>query len=179
MAIISYNRGIRQLIMAPWNGVDQYGTSYPITGARNANLQWTVESDELRGDDVVLDRYTKLVSVNATLQNAAIDLTVFNMWLGGTLINNAAYYDMYVGDTGEVPFLAIAGRIVGSGGKGDLHFFIPKAKLSGNLQLNAQVDTYLIPQADFQGVHEGAKNGMLRLRHFNNSTPVTIPLATS
>jgi hypothetical protein len=86
-----------------------------------------VESDELRGDDVVLDRYTKLVSANVTIQNAAVDLMILNQWLGGTLSSNANYYDMYVGDTGEVPYIAIAGRVVGSGGKGDLHFFIPKA----------------------------------------------------
>lgn len=180
MAIQSYNRGVRDMKLALWGPADgAYSPAVDVLGARMANLSWVVESDELRGDDVVLDRYTKLVSASLTIAQAAVDLAIFNMILGGTLTNHAQYYDLMVGDTGEVPFLGIAGRVVGSGGKGDLHFFLPKAKLSGNLQLNAQVDTYLIPQADFQGVHESATTGMLRLRHYNVPTALTIPLATT
>lgn len=178
--LLSYNRGIRGLAMATWGPAEnQYGTMYPITGARTANLQWVVESDELRGDDVVLDRYTKMVSATLTINNAAVDLNILDMWLGGTLVSNANYYDLKVADTDDVPYIAIVGHVVGSGGVGDLHFFLPKAKLAGNLQLNAQVDSYLIPQADFQGVQEGPTNGMLRLRHYNITHALAIPLATS
>jgi hypothetical protein len=77
-----------------------------------------------------------------------------------------------------VPYLAIAGRISGSQGR-DTHFFLPKSALAGNLQLNAQVDSYLIPQMDMQGVNEGPINGMLRLRQFLVPTALTIPLATT
>jgi hypothetical protein len=177
--LISYNRGIKGLAMATWNSENSYGAMYPITGARAANLQWVVESDELRGDDVVLDRYTTLVSATLTINEASIDLNTLDMWLGGTLVSNANYYDLKVADTDTVPYIAITGHIVGSGGVGDLHFFLPKAKLAGNLQLNAQVDSYLIPQADFQGVQEGPINGMLRLRHYNITHVLAIPLATS
>ena len=46
--ILSHNhRGIRGLAMAIWTAENSYGTLYPITGARGANLQWVVESDEL------------------------------------------------------------------------------------------------------------------------------------
>jgi len=75
--------------------------------------------------------------------------------------------------------VAIAGRIVGSGGGSDLHLFIPKAKLSGNLQYQAQLNNYLIPAAEFQGVHEGTQNGMMRVRKFTALTGLDIPLRTS
>lgn len=177
--LLSYNRGVKGLAMATWNAENSYGALYPITGARTANLQWVVESDELRGDDVVLDRYTTLVSATLSIANAAIDLNIMDMWLGGTLVSNANYYDLKVADTDVVPYIALVGHVVGSGGLGDLHFFLPKAKLSGNLQLSAQTDSYLVPQADFQGVQEGPINGMLRLRHYNVNHPLAIPLATS
>lgn len=179
MATKSFNRGVRDLKLSVWTAENSYGPAYDVLGVRNANLQWVTESDELRGDDVVLDRYSKLVSVNLTIQEASVDLETLDMILGGTLVSNANYYDLMIGDNDEIPYLAVAGRVVGSGGKGDFQFFVPKAKLSGNLQLNAQVDTYLIPQWDMQGVHEGSVNGMLRLRHFANATELTIPLATS
>jgi len=177
--LLSYNRGVKGLGMAVWKGENNYDPMYPITGARTANLSWVVESDELRGDDVVLDRYTTMVSATLSIANATIDLNIFDMWLGGTLVSNANYYDLKVADTDVVPYICIVGHIVGSGGAGDLHFMLPKAKLSGNLQLNAQVDTYLVPQADFQGVQEGPINGMLRLRHYNVFHPLAIPLAAA
>lgn len=180
MAILqSFNRGVRDLKMAVWLAENSYGPAYDILGARAANLSYTIESDELRGDDVVLDRNTKIVAAALSIAQASVDLIVADMILGGTLVSNAVYYDLKIGDADEVPYLAIAGRIAGSGGAGDLQFLLPKAKLSGNLQLNAAVDSYLIPAADFQGVNEGTINGMLRMRHFFLATGLEIPLRTT
>jgi hypothetical protein len=180
MAVLqSFNRGIRDLKIATWDGANDWGTAYDILGARVANLSWTIESDELRGDDVVLDRFTKVVAATVSIAMASVDLIVADMIMGGTLLSNSDYYDLKIGEADEVPFVGLAGRVVGSGGAGDLHFLIPKAKLSGNFNFNASVDTYMIPAADFQGVHEGTENGMLRLRHFFLPTALEIPLRTS
>lgn len=178
MALQSYYRGIRDLKIATWTAENSYGTAYDMLGARAASLTWVVETDELRGDDVVLDRYTKLVSVTIAVEQAAVDLTVTDMLMGGTLVNNASYYDLMIAEADEVPYVAIAGRVVGTG-LYDLQFFVPKAKLAGNLELAAQLDTYMIPQAEFQGVNEGAANGMLRLRNFTARTALEIPLRTT
>lgn len=175
--IQSYNRGIKDIKISAWTAENSYGAAYDILAGRGANLQWVVQTDELRGDDVVVDRFTSLVSTTITINEASIDLTVFNMLLGGILTSSAAYYDFYVASAVDAPYVAIAGRISGSGGK-DVHFLVPKCKISGNLQLNAQVDTYMIPQFDMQGVNEGTINGMLRIRQFLVPTALTIPLAT-
>jgi len=179
MSLQTYHRGLRDVKIAAWNGVASYGTAYDVLGAREMSIEWVLETDELRGDDVVLDRFSKLVSVTFRLANAAVDLDLLDMLLGGTLVYNSDYYDFVVGENDEVPYVAIAGRVVGSGGIGDLHMFVPKAKLAGNLQYSAQLDTYLIPSATMQGVHEGTVNGMLRFRNFTVSTGLEIPLRTS
>ncbi len=142
-------------------------------------MTWVVETDELRGDDVVLDRFTKLVSVTVAIEQASVDLEAADMLLGGTLQSDAQYEDLMIAEDDEVPYIGIAGRVVGSGGAADLHFLAPKCKLAGNLTLQAQVDTYMLPQAEFQGVHEGTINGMLRLRKFTAATALEIPLRTS
>lgn len=178
MAFQTFYRGIRDLRIANWAAEASYGTAYDVLGVRSASLTWVVETDELRGDDVVQDRYTKLVSVTVAIEQAALNLTVLDMILGGTLVNNANYYDLMIAESDEVPFIAIAGRVVGSSIY-DTHFFVPKAKLAGNLQLTAQVDTYMLPGAEFQGVNEGATNGMLRLRTYAARTGLEIPLRTT
>lgn len=179
MATKTFHRGLRDLKIAAWNSANSYGTAYDVLGSREMTAEWVVQSDQLEGDDVVLDRYSKITSVTLRLAHASVDLDVLDLLMGGTLVSNASYEDFIIGETDEVPYVAIAGRVVGSGGGSDLHMFIPKAKLSGNLQYQAQLNQYLIPAAEFQGVHEGAANGIMRLRKFTALTALEIPLRTS
>ena len=175
----TFHRGIRDLKIALWLAENSYGPAYDLLGARNATIAWQIETDELRGDDVVLDRYAKPVSVTVDLEQASVDLTAIDLFVGGTLVYNADYYDLSIKEGDEVPYLTIAGRVVGSGGTSDLQFLVPKAKIAGNLQLQAQLDQYMLPQAQFQGVHEGDTNGMIRFRHFTALTALEIPLRTT
>lgn len=179
MGTKSFHRGIRDLKISSWIAENSYGTFYDILGARNMSVSWQVETDELGGDDVILDRFTKMISVTVNIEQAAVDLTVINMLMGGTLVSGVAYEDLRITEADEVPYVALAGRIVGSGGTSDLHIFVPKAKLSSPLQLTAQYQTYILPSAEFQGVNEGTINGMMRLRKFSAPTALEIPLKTA
>lgn len=180
MAILqTIHRGLRQMKIASWTAEDSYGTEYLIRGARRMSVTLVVESDELRGDDVVLDRYTKIVSATVEVEEATVDLTAYDMMTGSTLVSNADYEDVKISESEEVPYIAVAGRVVGSGGIGDLHIFLPKCKMSGNLALNAQLDTFVLPGAQFQAVSEGTINGIYRLRNFRTPTALAIPLRTS
>ena len=179
MGTRTFHRGIRDMKIASWASEGSYGTAYDILGARNMSVEWVVETDQLEGDDVVLDRYTKPVSVTVRIEQASVDLEVVDMLMGGTLVSNADYEDIFVGEDDEVPYIAVAGRVVGSGGSSDLHIFVPKCKLASNLQLQAQLNTYMLPGAEFQGVNEGSTNGMFRLRKFTDLTALEIPLRTT
>ena len=181
MGLQTFHRGIRDIKIAAWNGVGSYGTAMDVLGAREMSVEFVMETDELRGDDVVLDRFSKLVSANFRLSNAAVDLSLLDVLMGGTLVSNANYEDFMITQNDEVPFVAVAGRVVGSGGNGDLQFFAPKCKIAGNLQYSAQLDQYLIPQVQMQAVYEGPSttHGIVRLRNFTAATALEIPLRTS
>lgn len=179
MATKTYHRGIRGMVIAPWIAANSYGTFYPVKGARNMSIEWVLETDQLIGDDVVLDRYSKVVSVTARMEQAAVDLAIVDYILGGQLVSNGQYEDFMIAESEEVPYVALAGRVVGSGGTSDLHILVPKAKVSGNLTLSATQGAYMLPTAEFQGVHEGDVNGMARLRKFFIPTAVEIPLRTT
>lgn len=179
MGAKTFHRGLRDLKIAAWTAENTWGTAYDVLGAREMSVEWTMETDQLEGDDVVLDRYTKLVSVTLNLAHASVDLEALDVMMGGTLVSNASYEDFKVAESDEVPYIGIAGRIVGSSSASDLHMLIPKAKLAGNLQYRAALNTYLIPSAQFQGVHEGTVNGMMRLRKFTALTGLEIPLRTT
>jgi len=179
MATKTYHRGIRQMALAPWIAENSYGTAYQIKGARNMSVEWVVETDELMGDDVSLDQYAKITSVTVRLEQAAVDLAIVDYLLGGTLVSNADYEDFMIGENDEIPYIAIAGKIVGSGGGSDLHVFVPKAKLSGNLAMSATTGSYMLPNAELRGVQEGTINNMMRMRKFTAITGLEIPLRTT
>lgn len=177
MALQTIHRGLRKMVMAPWQATGSYGTSLPVRGARNMGVALVVESDQLIGDDVVLDRNTKIIAADVNWEIATLDLELLDAIVGGALIMTADYYDWQVGEDDEVPYVGIAGRVVGSSAQGDLHIFIPKAKLSGNLSIQAQQGAYLLPNGTFQGVDD---DGLIAdLRNFTAATALEIPLRTT
>lgn len=178
MGLKRFLRGIRDLKIATWNSEGSWGTAYDVLGARAMAVELVVETDELRGDDVVLDRYSKIVAATFRVEHASVDLEVGYMMTGGTFVSNADYEDLLITEESNIPYLGIAGRVVGSQGNYDVHIFAPKAKIAGNLALQAQVDTYMIPQAEFQAVSDGDQ-GIVRLRNFTALTALEIPLRTS
>lgn len=177
MAQQTVHRGLRKLVVAQWIANGSYGTSYSIRGARSMGVDLVVETDQLVGDDVVLDRYTKIIAAEANVEVATVDLELFDTIVGGTLVNNADYYDWTFGEEDEIPYVGLAGRIVGSSGSADLHIFIPKAKMSGNLSIQAQQGAYLLPNTSFQGVDD--EGSIARLRNFTAPTALEIPLRTA
>lgn len=178
-AIQTFHRGLRKLIVAPWSAENSYGTAHAVKGAQNMGVTIVYETDEARGDDAVLDRHSKPISVTVTMQEATVDLSLWSILTGGTLISSADYYDVMHAEDDETPYVALAGRIVGSGGVGDLHIFIPKAKISASPQFNATQDAYVFPSYEFQGVMEGTINGLYRFRNFTAPTALAIPLRTA
>lgn len=178
-SIQTFHRGLRQLKVAPWVATNSYGAVHTVLGAQNMGLTIVYETDEARGDDSVLDRYSKVISVTVTMQEATVDLSLWSILTGATLLSNSDYYDVMHDEDDETPYVALAGRVVGSGGNGDLHVFVPKAKISNSPQFNATQDAYVFPSYEFQGVKEGAVNGMYRFRNFTAPTALDIPLRTA
>lgn len=180
MALQTFHRGIRDAKIAAWLGENNYGPAYDIKGIRNASLTWVMESGQLEGDDVILDQFTNIISVTLNFEQAAVDLEVLDILSGGTLVSNASYEDLVIGqEASAIPYIAFAGSVYASDAATVLHFFVPKAKISGNLQFQAQYGQYLLPGAEFSGVYEGETNGMLRFRKFTAETALEIPLRTT
>jgi hypothetical protein len=175
----TFHRGIRSLVIAEWQAENTYGAPYRILGARRASLRWEIETDTLRGDDRDLDVFSEPSAVTISWEQASVDLDVVALLMGATLVYNADYEDLMIGEADAPQYIAISGRIVGSGGANDLHFFVPKAKISSALEFTAQLDTYMLPATELRGVHEGPINSMLRWRKFTAPTQTDIPMRTA
>lgn len=178
MGIQSFHRGLRQLAIASHTSPGVYGTEYVIKGARSLSATFNMEVEELRGDDVVIDQFAKLISVTFSLAYAAVDLEALDILMGGTLVSNASYEDFLMSQGDDSPYFAVAGRVVGSGGTNDLHIMAGRCRVSGNVAYQAQLDTYIIPALEIKAVYEDGI-GIARMRNFTAPTALEIPLRTS
>lgn len=178
MAIESFHYGIRDAKIATWTDVNSYGTAVDVGAIHDFGVTLELETAELDGDDVVVDRFAKVKSVMANIVYGSVNQQVLAILSGGTLVSNAQYEDVLLAQADNIPYFAIAGRVMSSGAP-DMHIFIPKCKISGNLAYKAQYGTYLVPSLDIQGVYEGTVNGFCRFRKFTATTTLTIPLATT
>lgn len=179
MGLKTFHRGLRDMKIAAWTAENSYGTAYDIHGARNMSVTWVVETDQAEGDDVVLDRFSKIIAVTVNIAQAAVDLELLDIISGGTLVSNASYEDLKLGQDDNIAYVAIAGRSVSSDAANELHVFVPKCKIAGNLDWAMQYGTYTFPAAEFQGVNEGDTNGFIRFRKFTATTALEIPLRTT
>lgn len=180
MATQTYHRGVRDAKIAAWTAENSYGTAYDIKGIRNASLTWVMESGQLEGDDVILDQFTNIISATIRFEQAAVDLEVLDILSGGVLVSNASYEDLVMGqEASAIPYVAFALSVYASDAASVLQVFVPKAKISGNLDFQAQYGQYLLPGAEFQGVYEGETNGIMRMRKFTAVTALEIPLRTT
>lgn len=178
MGLQTVARGIRDVKIAIWSSENSWGTAYDIYAIRNATLELEMETDTLRGDDVDIDQFSKITAAVVRLESGSIDLEAVDMFIGGMLVSNDDYEDLVVGEDDTPPYIGVAGRIVSSAGVVEQHFLVPKARLSGNLTLQAQLDTYMLPQTELRGVNEGATNKIIRFRKFTAPTGLEIPLRT-
>lgn len=170
-------RGIREMIGAPWTSTGNYGTSFDISGVREGSLELELETDQLEGDDEVIDRYSRVIAVNVSFQQGRVDLEAASELTGGTFDTGADYDQFLLDGENDPPYIGLAFKVRASDGK-EVHYFLPKTKLSGNLSLTAAYGSYTIPQAEFQAIKDGAQ-GMLRVRNFDGPATLSIPLATA
>lgn len=175
----TFSYGLRDIKIATWIAANSYGTAVDVGAAREFTLTINLQTDQLEGDDVIVDRFAKVISVSLNMAYGSVNQQVLSILTGGTLVSNATYEDLMFDQADNIPYFAIAGRVVGSHGAGDLHAFIPKCAPAGPISYKAGINSYLIPSLDLQGVYEGTANGFCRLRKFAAATALAIPLATS
>lgn len=173
------HRGLRDVKIAAWNSIGSYGTAVDLLGAQEFTVKFDVETDELRGDDVRLDQYSKIIGLSASVKYATVDLTAMALMVGGTVVSNTEYENLRVGEV-ATPYFVIAGRVVGTDESVDLHMISYKCRIAGEVGYEASEGSYLLPSVEISGFDEGTGgSGVADIRNFVGPTGLTIPLATA
>lgn len=128
---------IAKLTADPAGGSPTYGTSIDVPGIKSVKISGDIDTKELRGDNTLLSKLSKLTNIQAEVENAKMSLDVLPVILGGattdsgTTPNQVATYDL-LGSSNMNYFKLEAKTPTGGVDTitGDAHFILHKLMLS-------------------------------------------------
>jgi hypothetical protein len=110
-----------------------YQTSVDVPGSTSLKLGAKFVEKELRGDEVILDRYTKIDSIDFSFDHAKVSLDVLNVILGGTTAaagTTPAQTQTYTLKGTDIPnYFKIEGQSKYTDA-GDVHIILYKCKIN-------------------------------------------------
>lgn len=123
-------------VTADVSGGITYGTGIDVPGVKSLTIAGTVETKELRGDNQLLDSFSVLKSITATLNYAKTDFDILAAVLGATVADSGSGSTEVVtttlaGDDAlgyfKIEAKAVSVDLVG----GDIHVVLPKCIAAG------------------------------------------------
>jgi len=122
-----------------------YDDAIDVPGIQEFEVSFNVESKELTGDDVVLDRRTAVKSISVDVTHAKISLEALEVLLGGTLTTSGtspSRVHMYRQGSSTPPYFKLSAQVTQVDEEGaDLHFVLWKAKIT-DFSMGATGDDY-------------------------------------
>lgn len=113
-----------------------YGTGVDVSCINSFKFDQKVVEAMLEGDDSICASHSNLESIDVQVQNGGMDLSVYDLLFGGTLVDSGSggsaqtILDYKVSD--RRPYLGVIGQAYdGGGGAGDTLIILPKAKTVG------------------------------------------------
>jgi len=146
--------GIRDVKLTPMNASETLGTAVDLPAARTLSFSETVESEELRGDDIVQASHENGPVIEWDLEEGGISLAAYAVMAGGTVTSSGTTPNQVrtyskLGTDARGYFKAEGQAISDSGG--DLHGIIYKAKADGNLEGSMEEGSFWITAASGKG----------------------------
>jgi len=120
-----------------------YGAGVDIPGIRAFSQEPKFIEKELQGDARILDTYSKLQSIDWSMEHAKVSLDALAVMLGGAVDGTSGAYELQ--DTNMPSYFGIEVQVVYSDG-GDFHLQLHKAKCN-KVKYDIKGDDYAIVTA--------------------------------
>lgn len=173
--------GLRDVKIATWNSTGSYGTAVDVPSVQmySATLQQT--SATLEGDDSITATAARAISSSVQIRFGSISLLALEVMLGNSATSSLstpnAVKGLKVAGGDNMPYFGIVGQAYAEEGQGDIHVFVPKCKITGDVTLaNLQYGQFAIPELTVMAVDDSTY-GVIYLVEHETATAVVIPPA--
>lgn len=170
---MSFPFGVQDCKVAPWLTASTWGTLLDVIAISQFNLTSVIQSNELEGDDEIVDSGSKIIKATLTMQFAFRDLDVAAVLGGGTHASSNNDDQLTVGDGSQMPFFGIAGKVDDSDGAGNRVIFLPKCKIVSDFSYEFQYNNYATPQLTVTAISNGSPYYTYRIFRYAATTAIT------
>lgn len=169
---------ITDLKVIAYSGGTLGSTLVDVPGIRSLQVTVPNEAVELRGDNAVLSVVDQGNTLEWQAEKGGMNLEVLEIIFGGTATDTGATPNEIrtykLNATDPRPYFGFVGVTPSDDAFSDLHVFVPKAKATGNLELTAQDQEFMVPTFSGRGVQH-ATHGLLQLIQHETATAAAIP----
>lgn len=140
---------IAKLTADPTGGSATYATALDVPGIQSIAISGDIDGKELRGDNALLDKFSKLTNISVEVAYAKLSLDVLPVILGGavtdsgTTPNQVATYELLGSSTFN--YFKLEAKTPAGGADtltGDVHFVLPKLMLSEFPEIGTEEEDY-------------------------------------
>lgn len=147
--------GLRDVKVAAMTGDATYSALVDLPASRTLSFAESEDTEELRGDDVVIANHGLGKQVTWSLEGGGISLDVYKVLMGGTISASGTTPNeketLAMLGTDARPYFKIEGQIVNDNG-GDLHCVIYRAKVDGDVGGEFTEGGFYLTSADGIGI---------------------------
>ena len=174
---------IAQMLTDPVGGIATYGPSWDVPGGQSISFTPDFLEKELRGDNKVLDQYSKVQSISGSCKHAKISLALQAIFMGGTISDSGVTPNekrtLTVLGSDKPSYFRMEGLVDYRGGEalgGDFHIVLTKVKIV-KFQTEFQSEDYATVSFDFKGIPRDADDVLYTMEENETLTPLTAGVA--
>lgn len=175
--------GLRDCKVATYTATNSYGTAVDVPSVQLLGITLKMVNAELTGDDTVTAIAARAIRAEGRVRFGSVSIAVLEVLFGLTATSSVAspnrVKNFKIPGGTRMPYFGIAGVAVAEEGvPGDLTVFIPKCKISGDVNLvQLEYGNFAIPELPFMAVDDATFGIMDIVEHETAITTVVIPTA--
>jgi len=171
--------GLNDVKIAAWNSTNNYGAAVDVPSVQMMGSILQVVSAQLEGDDTITATASRAIGGEVRLRFGSVSMAALEVLLGNTStasgVASTQQDHLKVQGADNMPYFGICGKALAEEGIGDLHVFLPKCRITSNVELaSLQYGQFAIPEMTVQAVDD-ATYGVINLVEHETAVAVAIP----
>lgn len=140
--------GLRKGIAGRWVGDGSYTDQYSIASIQVLGVRSTTSAADLEGNDMITATAARVTKGQLTLRMGGISLDALQMLLGGAIeISPYSPYARGLKITNRpFPYVGFVAQSLSEEMGGDMHLFVPKAKVRDGIEIRFEINGFSIPE---------------------------------